>query len=180
MKNKSRKRILHEQKVEIERLRRQIKRLQMQIDPSYGGRRRDFTTLSRSFSIPQGLVETDLLRDDMTRRAMKELIQELVRFIEIRYRDDAGPKNIIYTLSLIVAYPDYSDAAARDYLSVAVKNLKFIRSYSDGVEEMWVPSDTIGYGGRHNGGKLADEIRRIEQQRIYVEGDWTKMKGGAE
>lgn len=172
MKNKSRKRILHEQKVEIERLRRWVKRLQMQIDPSVGVDRRQIDTIARAFVVPQGLIESDRIRDFEAYRTLKEMVQALVEHIEIRCEDIYGGEYQKVTLLLRVVRPLYSDASSETYLKRMVP--KIVRFPEVPLHD---ERSTILYGGPHNGGKKhIKELRLLneETKRILFGGDWGK------
>ena len=178
MKNKSRKRILHEQKVEIERLRRWVKRLQMQIDPSLGADRSRVDTIARAFVVPQGLLESDRIRDFEVFRALKEMVQELAGRIEIRYEDIDGGKISKVTLLLRVVCPLSASTLPEDYLKgAAAKIVRF--PYLPYHDERY----TVCYGGPHDGGKkYIEELRLLNEEvkRIVVGGDWNKSAKGGE
>ncbi len=150
MRNKSRRRILHEQRVEIERLRRQIKWIRMlSRDPQYGKPEYEIVTLRRDFLVPIGVCGAETVRDHEAYKTMKEIVQQLVGLLEIRYEDVPSLHSEKYTVILRVVRPLSSQIAPHDFTkNVQGGNLcdDLLNKPKPMVE--WYPADNeILYGG---------------------------------
>lgn len=156
MRNKSRKRILHEQRVEIERLRRQIKWTRMlSCDPQYGKPEHEIVTLRRDFLVPLNLVGAETMRDHEAYKTMKEIIQHLVNLLEIRYEEVPALHSGKYTVILRAVRPSVSQVDPEAFIKTAQGgNLcdDLLNKPKTLVE--WYPADNeILYGGIRDGGR---------------------------
>lgn len=156
MRNKSRKRILHEQRVEIERLRRQIKWARMlSCDPQYGKQEHEIVTLRRDFLVPLNLVGAETMRAHEAYKTMKEIIQRLVNLLEIRYEDVPTLHSGKYTVILRAVRPSISQVVPDDFMKTA-QGGSIIDDLLHNREPLieWSPADNeIFYGGIRDGGR---------------------------
>lgn len=156
MRNKSRKRILHEQRVEIARLRRQIGWIRMlSRDPQYGKQEHEIVTLRRDFLVPLNLVDAETMRDHEAYKTMKEIVQHLVNLLEIRYEDVPALHSEKYTVILRAVRPSISQVDPEAFMKTAQGgNLcdDLLNKPKTLVE--WYPADNeILYGGVRDGGR---------------------------
>ena len=149
--NKSRKRLLHEQRVEIASLRRQIKWIRMlSRDPQYGKLEHEIVTLRRDFLVPLNLVGAETMRDHEAYKTMKEIIQHLVNLLEIRYEDVPALHSGKYTVILRAVRPSISQAVSEDFMKSIIDDL--LHKPEPLIE--WFPADNeIFYGGIRDGGR---------------------------
>lgn len=156
MRNKSRKRILHEQRVEIEGLRRRLRlRSFMQNPLTYGTRECDIVTLRRDFIVPFNVVGAETIRDYEAYKTMKGIMQQIVNLLEIRCEDMPECQSEKYTVILRAVRPLSSQVDPEAFTKTAQGgNLcdDLLNKPKTLVE--WYPADNeILYGGIRDGGR---------------------------
>lgn len=145
MRNKSRKRILHEQRVEIAKLRRII--------DSYPRYRPspEIVTLRRDFLVPLNVMGAETMRDHEAYKTMKEIVQHLVNLLEIRYEDVPALHSGKYTVILRAVRPSVSQVDPEAFIKTAHCD-DLLNKPKTLVE--WYPADNeILYGGIRDGGR---------------------------
>ena len=150
MRNKSRKRLLHEQRVEIARLRRIIYSYQRYRAPSP-----EIVTLRRDFLVPLNMPGAEAMRDHEAYKTMKEITQQLVNLLEIRYEDVPDLHSGKYTVILRAVRPLSSQVDPEAFIKTAQgKNLCDDLLNKPKTLVDWYPADNeILYGGPRDGGR---------------------------
>lgn len=150
MRNKSRKRILHEQRVEIAKLRRIINSY-----PRYRPSSHEIVTLRRDFLVPLNLRGAETMRDHEVYKTMKEIVQQLVNLLEIRYEDVPALNSGKYTVILRAVRPSISQVDPEAFAKfVRGSNLCDDLLNKPNLSVEWYPADNeILYGGMRDGGR---------------------------
>ena len=151
MRNKSRKRILHEQRVEIAKLRRLIGSY-----PRYRPSLSEIVTLRRDFLVPLNLKGGETMLNHETYKSMKELVRQIVPLLEIRCEDVPTLHSEKYTIILRVVRPSSCQIVPDDFMKTADGG-SVIDDLPPKPEPWvsWYPADEeIGYGGVRDGGRM--------------------------
>ena len=150
MRNKSRKRLLHEQRVEIARLRRIIYSYQRYRVPSP-----EIVTLRRDFLVPLNMPGAEAMRDHEAYKSMKEITQQLVNLLEIRYEDVPGLHSGKYTVILRAVRPSVSQVDPEAFIKTAQGgNLcDDLLNKPKTLVEWYSADNEILYGGPRDGGR---------------------------
>ena len=152
MRNKSRKRILHEQRVEIAKLRRIIKSY-----PRYRPSP-EIVTLRRDFLVPLNVRGGDTIRDHEAYKTMKEIMQRLVNLLEIRYEDVPALHSGKYTVILRAVRPSISQIDPEAFMRLS-QGGSICEELLKKPEPLigWFPSDDeaaqVLFGGTREGGR---------------------------
>lgn len=150
MRNKSRKRILHEQRVEIEKLRRIINSY-----PRYRPSSHEIVALRRDFLVPVNLRGVETMRDHEVYKTMKEIVQQLANLLEIRCEDVPALYSKKYTVILRAVCPSVSQVDPEAFMKTAQGD-SIIYDLLHKPEPLvgWYPADNeILYGGTRDGGR---------------------------
>ena len=150
MRNKSRKRLLHEQRVEIAKLRRIINSY-----PRYRPSSHEIVTLRRDFLVPLNVQGAEAMRDHEAYKTMKEITQQLVNLLEIRYEDVPALHSEKYTVILRAVRPSVSQVDPEAFIKTAQRgNLCDDLLNKPKTLVDWYPADNeILYGGPRDGGR---------------------------
>ena len=181
MRNKSRKRILHEQRVEIAKLRRIIS-----VSSRYRpiSQELDIVTLRRDFLVPLNVVGGETLRNHEAYKTLKEMMQHLVSLLEIRCEDGPSPHLDHYTVILRVARPSVSQIDPGVFMNAvraeAVKDALFDQYGINGTPyDMETEQTEAFWGGSHRVGE-AFKRRVFEEPPIVKISVPQDSEGGAE